>query len=200
QRNEENECGGDSSGLTNDDYYHGLSITVRYNQARLHEAQGRSDLAEEIYKSILLRHPSYIECYLRLGCIARDRGQIRDASIWFKEALDVDQDNPDAWTLIGLLHLNKNEVEQAQKKFDRIIRQPAYRADAFARICLGNIWLTTLHHPIKDKDKRKRHQILIILRFDCKLTDIMLKIFEILAREQLLCHIMKLFSSMPTRE
>ncbi|CAH8484612.1 unnamed protein product [Schistosoma haematobium] len=158
QRNEENECGGDSSGLTNDDYYHGLSITVRYNQARLHEAQGRSDLAEEIYKSILLRHPSYIECYLRLGCIARDRGQIRDASIWFKEALDVDQDNPDAWTLIGLLHLNKNEVEQAQKKFDRIIRQPAYRADAFARICLGNIWLTTLHHPIKDKDKRKRHQ------------------------------------------
>ncbi|TNN11999.1 RNA polymerase-associated protein CTR9 [Schistosoma japonicum] len=158
QRNEENESGDGPGGVTNDDYYHGLSITVRYNQARLHEAQGRSDLAEEIYKSILLRHPSYIECYIRLGCIANDRGQIRDASIWFKEALDVDQDNPDAWSLIGLLHLSKNEVEQAQKKFDRIIRQPAYRADAFARICLGNIWLTTLHHPIKDKDKRKRHQ------------------------------------------
>ncbi|KAK4473001.1 hypothetical protein MN116_002727 [Schistosoma mekongi] len=158
QRNEENESGDGPGGVTSDDYYHGLGITVRYNQARLYEAQGRSDLAEEIYKSILLRHPSYIECYIRLGCIANDRGQIRDASIWFKEALDVDQDNPDAWSLIGLLHLSKNEVEQAQKKFDRIIRQPAYRADAFARICLGNIWLTTLHHPIKDKDKRKRHQ------------------------------------------
>ncbi|VDP76266.1 unnamed protein product [Echinostoma caproni] len=141
-----------------DDYFHGLGITVRYNRARLHEAQGRPDVAEEIYKSILLKHPSYIDCYLRLGCIARDRGQIWDASIWFKDALDVDPDSPDAWSLIGLWHLSKNEAEQAQKKFDRIIRQPAYWADAFARISLGNIWLTTLHHPIRDKDKRKRHQ------------------------------------------
>lgn len=65
------------------------------------------------------------------------------------------------WSLIGLLHLGKHEVEQAQRKFDRIIRQPTYRADAYARICLGNIWLATLHHPIRDKDKRKRHQVSI---------------------------------------
>ncbi|CAL8078737.1 unnamed protein product [Calicophoron daubneyi] len=143
---------------SSDDYYHGLDISVRYNQGRLYEAQGRLDLAEEVYKGILLQHPSYIDCYLRLGCIARDRGQIWDASIWFKDALDIDPDHPDVWSLIGMLHFNKNEAEQAQKKFDRIIRQPAYRADAYARICLGNIWLATLHHPIRDKDKRKRHQ------------------------------------------
>ncbi|KAA0194226.1 RNA polymerase-associated protein CTR9, partial [Fasciolopsis buskii] len=158
EEQERAERGAATNSAQPDDYYHGLGITVRYNRARLHEAQGRPDLAEEIYKSILLKHPSYIDCYLRLGCIARDRGQIWDASIWFKDALDVDPDSPDVWSLIGLLHLNKNEVEQAQKKFDRIIRQPAYRADAFARISLGNIWLTTLHHPIRDKDKRKRHQ------------------------------------------
>lgn len=51
-----------TSGEDDDYYYHGLSITVRYNKGRLHEAQGRSDLAEEIYKSILLQHPSYIDC------------------------------------------------------------------------------------------------------------------------------------------
>lgn len=28
-----------------------------------------------------------------MGCIARDRGQIWDASVWFKDALDVDQVN-----------------------------------------------------------------------------------------------------------
>ncbi|KAF8567774.1 hypothetical protein P879_07001 [Paragonimus westermani] len=159
QQSEENERADEvvTSGHE-DESSHGLSVSVRYNRARLHEVRGRHDLAEEIYKGILLQHPSYIDCYLRLGCIARDRGQIWDASIWFKDALDVDPDHPDVWSLIGLLHLSKNEAEQAQKKFDRIIRQPAYRADAYARISLGNIWLTTLHHPIRDKDKRKRHQ------------------------------------------
>lgn len=37
--------------------------------------------------------------YLRLACIARDRGQLRDASIWIKQALDVDP--------VSLVYLNK---------------------------------------------------------------------------------------------
>ena len=32
-----------------------------------------------------------IEGYLRLGCMARDRGQIYEASDWFKEALQINQ-------------------------------------------------------------------------------------------------------------
>uniref|UniRef100_A0A5K3FBW5 TPR_REGION domain-containing protein n=2 Tax=Mesocestoides corti TaxID=53468 RepID=A0A5K3FBW5_MESCO len=145
-------------GAASDDYYHDLSVTVRYNQARLHEAMNRPDLAEGVYKSILLQHPTYTDCYIRLGCIARDRGQLRDASLWFREVLEINPDNPDAWTLIGLLHLNKGEVELAQKKFERIVRQAKYRADAFCRIILGNIWLRTLHHQMRDKDRRKRHE------------------------------------------
>lgn len=51
-----------SSLVGGDDYYHGLSVTVRYNQARLHEATYRPDLAEKVYKSILLQHPTYVDC------------------------------------------------------------------------------------------------------------------------------------------
>jgi len=29
--------------------------------------------------------------YLRLGCMARDKGQIYEASDWFKEALQINQ-------------------------------------------------------------------------------------------------------------
>ncbi|VEL39298.1 unnamed protein product, partial [Protopolystoma xenopodis] len=53
---------GEESGAgktASDDYYHGLSVTVRYNQARLHEAMSRPDLAEEMYKAILSEHPCY---------------------------------------------------------------------------------------------------------------------------------------------
>lgn len=37
---------------------------------------------------ILFKH---IVGYLRLGCMARERGQIYEASDWFKEALQINQ-------------------------------------------------------------------------------------------------------------
>lgn len=45
--------------------------------------------------------PNYIDCYLRLGCMARDRGQIYEASDKFKDALQISNEDPDAWSLIG---------------------------------------------------------------------------------------------------
>ena len=35
--------------------------------------------------------PHLITGYLRLGCMARERGQIYEASDWFKEALQINQ-------------------------------------------------------------------------------------------------------------
>ena len=70
---------------------------------------------------ICLEHPNYVDCYLRLGCMARDRGQIYEASDWFKEALQINTEHPDAWSLIGNLHLAKMEWGPGQKKFERIL-------------------------------------------------------------------------------
>lgn len=83
---------------------------------------------------------------MRLGCIARERGQLRDASLWFREVLDVSPDHPDAWGLLAQLHLAVGEVEAAQRKLDRITHHPKYLADPYSRIALGNVWLRSLHH------------------------------------------------------
>ena len=41
---------------------------------------------------ILIFFPFFFRLgYLRLGCMARDRGQIYEASDWFKEALQINQ-------------------------------------------------------------------------------------------------------------
>lgn len=144
--------------MANDENYYGsILITISYNLARLYEALHMHGEAEKTYKDILRRHPNYIDCYLRLGCLARDRGQIYDASDWFKEALQVDQDHPDAWSLIGNLHLAKQEWGPGQKKFERIL-QKSNNTDTYSMIALGNVWLQTLHQPTKDKEKDKRHQ------------------------------------------
>lgn len=40
--------------------------------------------------------------YLRLGCMGRDKGQIYEASDWFKMALQIDQVNMIRSTVIGI--------------------------------------------------------------------------------------------------
>merc|ERR1712029_582898 len=116
------------------------------------------DKAEQLYKAILYDCPSYIDCYLRMGCMLRDRGQIYEASDKFKEPLQFSNEHPDAWSLIGNLHLAKQEWGPGQKKFERILKQPATNNDAYSHIALGNVWLQTLHQPTKDKDKEKKYQ------------------------------------------
>jgi len=137
-------------------YYNSISISVTYNLARLYEVRWLNDRAEKLYKDILKEHPNYVDCYLRLGCMARDRGQIYEASDWFKEALQVNNEHPDAWSLIGNLHLAKQEWGPGQKKFERILNTTPQ--DPYSLIALGNVWLQTLHVPTKDKEKLARNQ------------------------------------------
>ncbi|CAJ0595898.1 unnamed protein product [Cylicocyclus nassatus] len=64
-------------------------ITMRYNLARCLEHLCLFEDAEVLYKGILREQENYTDCYLRLGCLARDRGQIYESSVWFKEAMSV---------------------------------------------------------------------------------------------------------------
>lgn len=53
--------------------------------------------------------------------MARDSGQIHEASKWFKQALEVDGENPDIVAHIGNLHMRNSEWGPAQKKFEKIL-------------------------------------------------------------------------------
>jgi RNA polymerase-associated protein CTR9 len=92
-----------------------------------------------------------------LGCIARDRGQIYEASDWFKEALQKNQEHADAWVLMGNLHLSKQEWGPGQKKFERILQNSSMKNDPYSMLALGNIWLSSVHQAHRDKSKDKRH-------------------------------------------
>lgn len=82
------------------------NITTLYNLALLYEATHQYDKATSLYKTLLKEHPNYTDCeyfysspplplvqyidlmstlilgYLRLGCMARDRGHIFEAAEW----------------------------------------------------------------------------------------------------------------------
>lgn len=62
------------------------AVTMMNNLARLNEATASFDKADKLYKETLKEHPNYIDCYLHLGCMARDKVLIFLASDFFKDA------------------------------------------------------------------------------------------------------------------
>jgi len=137
-------------------YLSSIMVTIQYNMGRVHESLFQFNEAENIYKDVLRTNNKYIDCCLRLGCMKRDLGSVFDASNWFKEAINLDNHNADAWSLFGNMHCKRFEWHPGQKKFERILKQND--KDVYSKLALGNIWLQTLHNPHKDKEREKRHQ------------------------------------------
>lgn len=141
----------------NEVHYGSIIYTIQYNMGRLYEAKHQLTEAEQAYKNILIQHPMYLDCYLRLGCMERDKGLIFDASDKFKETFRIDPDNFEAWTLLANLHLTKNEFSPCQKKFERILlRCPKNNPDAYSLCSLGNVWLQSQYLPTRDKEKTNK--------------------------------------------
>jgi RNA polymerase-associated protein CTR9 len=133
-------------------YYDSIAITMTYNMARLYEEMCEFDQSDKLYKSILKEHPNYIDCYLRIGCMARDKGMIFVASDYFKDAQKINMNHPDTRSLLGNLHLAKMQWTLAEKNFEAVIKQ---RQDSYALIARGNYYLQCVHQPNRDKNKDK---------------------------------------------
>ena len=67
--------------------------------------------------------------------------------------MQVNQDNADTWTLIGNLHLAKEEWGPGQKKFERVLQNPSTSADTYSKLAIGNVWLEMLYQSHRDKSK-----------------------------------------------
>ena len=76
----------------------------------------------------------------------------------------MNNEHPDAWSLMGNLHLAKNEWGPGQKKFERILNNSQTNQDCYSHIALGNVWLTTLHTTAKDKQKKHQERALAMFK------------------------------------
>lgn len=125
------------------------SVSIAFNLARLHESSGRIVPAVELHKAILKQHPSYVNSYLRLACVARDSGSLKDCSEWLKNAVAVAPGNPEVLTLVGNLHLSLCDWAPAQNVFDQLLQQKVPKVEAYSMLSLGNIYFNNLNTPRK---------------------------------------------------
>lgn len=146
-------------------HYESITYTIKYNIGRLYEAKHQLIEAEKTYKEILVAHPMYIDCYLRLGCMERDKGLLFDASDRFKATFRTEPENFDAWTLIANLHYSKLELTPCQKKFERILEKTKVVPDIYSLISVGNVWLQSVYLPTKDKEKLNLYRSRALLFF-----------------------------------
>jgi len=119
------------------------NVTTSFNLARLWEARGETEKAEARYKAILAEHPNYVDAYLRLAACEQSKSRLLAAIEWVKFALAVEPLNPDAWCVLGTLHMARKDWHQADSCFKKVLLKceprDACKRDAYATLCLANI-------------------------------------------------------------
>ena len=123
------------------------AITIAFNIARVHENAGRTLAAVELLKAIAKRAPTYVNCYLRLACIARDCGSLKECSSWLKIACQAAPGNPEVLALVGNLHLSLCDWGPAQKVFDQLLSKKVSSVEAYSKLSMGNIFFANLNLP-----------------------------------------------------
>jgi len=118
------------------------SITYCFNFARLMEEEGHTKAAMELYIELLKKHPSFMECYLRLSIICCDLGKYEEAAVWLSRALAVRDNEAEATLCLGDLYSRSGNLEDAKKCYDKVCNEN--RHDSKAMLALGNFYFT--HH------------------------------------------------------
>ncbi|KAG0333130.1 protein required for normal CLN1 and CLN2 G1 cyclin expression [Podila humilis] len=112
--------------------------SIRYNLARLYEERNEIDRAEEIYKDISSKYHGYADAHLRLGVIEQSRGNFDHAGELYKDVfVSIDNRNVDAWTLMGMLQNQQNQIRNSRKTLEKILKD-INRHDVYALLALGN--------------------------------------------------------------
>jgi RNA polymerase-associated protein CTR9 len=103
-------------------------------------------------QEILAVQPDYIDCYLRLACVARAKGAIATALDWAKQALSRQGGHSDALALMSQLHMERREYPQAENYIRQLLKASApgggpdgkgssHGRDSYGQLAMGNLLL-----------------------------------------------------------
>lgn len=129
------------------------NICYFFNHARILEGMGSDCAAEELYYAILSSHPSFIDCYLRLGQISLKRGNFDAACSLLMKALNIDGDNVDANITLGDFYVSKSKWVEAKVSYEKANGRTEATQDSRAMVSLGNMYIANLGTSREDNLK-----------------------------------------------
>jgi len=77
----------------------------------LHERMGRPDLAEPVYRAVVLEAPAHVDAALRLAALLTKQGHNREVVPILERAKSAEPRNPELLTALGNAHLRVSNTE-----------------------------------------------------------------------------------------
>mmetsp|Transcript_24228 Transcript_24228/g.61650 ORF Transcript_24228/g.61650 Transcript_24228/m.61650 type:complete len:900 (-) Transcript_24228:88-2787(-) len=148
---------------------------LAYNLARLQEAGGELSEATRTYEEILAVQPDYIDCYLRLACVARAKGAIATALDWARQALSRAGGHSDALALISQLHMERREYPQAEAAIKQLQKATAAAQDGrgagpardiYGQLAMGNLLLASIPTDRRKEEASRRAEKQLLSALD----------------------------------
>lgn len=136
-----------------------LVSTISYNLGRVYEAEGIEDEAEKIYKSLLDRHPDYVDANIRMAYLALRSDPVKGGEA-IKQLVDADPGNLEARALHGW-YLNRTKKrtlalneDQEQKHYKHTL-MTYDKHDIYSLTGMGNLNLVIAREMPRDTDQHK---------------------------------------------
>ncbi|KAG2650481.1 hypothetical protein PVAP13_1NG163900 [Panicum virgatum] len=98
------------------------------------------------------KYPDYIDAYLRLAAIAKQRSNVQLSIELIGDALKIDEKNPNALSMLGSLELQSDETWLTAKEHFRNAKE-ATKGDAYSLLQLGNWNYFAANRPEKKAPK-----------------------------------------------
>jgi tetratricopeptide (TPR) repeat protein len=117
---------------------------------------GRFDEAEALFRRLAEQFPDHPEGYNKVGVVLAQRGDRREAQVWFQHALAIDATYPPALTNLGNVLLEDGRVDDAVTYYTLALQHnpsysPAHRNLAVALRRQGRIFESVRHLRRSDR-------------------------------------------------
>ncbi|KAL5211526.1 hypothetical protein ABZP36_022373 [Zizania latifolia] len=128
-------------------------VTTLFNYARLFEELHDIVKASLFYRLIIFKYPDYIDAYLRLAAIAKERNNLQLSIELIGDALKIDDKYPNALSMLGSLELQGDETWLTAKEHFREAKDATEGKDTYSMLQLGNWNYFAANRPEKKAPK-----------------------------------------------
>lgn len=119
-------------------------VGAAFAAAMEHERNGDLDMAEKIYRKMLMRDPENVEVLRRIGAMAAAKQQYIDAEIFLQRAVDRAPDFTRAWADLVTVQMAMEEFEQAVASAECLLRLDP--EGALSHLVLANAYAMSGRH------------------------------------------------------
>ncbi|CDW71106.1 rna polymerase-associated protein ctr9 homolog [Stylonychia lemnae] len=148
-----------------DNRFKAILITAKFNLGYWFELQNRLGEASEQYKQITSQEPSYVDAYLRLAYLARNRGDMKRALEYVEIAKSKQIKKPEEFSrpvnqfcLKGKFYSDISEIQKASDEF-KFVNEKLSR-DSYAIIGMANLKYeisTRIRQDVKQQESYLRN-------------------------------------------